>query len=391
MTCLLLSLLALLTLFYVIGLLWLKRGLQRASASQTRTARAGDELPTVTVIVCARNEEENLLRLLPGLARQNYPAGKLEICLVDDRSSDRTSALLQAFAAERGHARYFRIEDTRFDFAPKKRALDHAIHHSSGEVIMITDADGAPGPNWVAELARQFEAGVAMVCGYSPYHPRASLWQKVLALEYFSLAAVAAGSIGIARPLTCTGSNLAYRRAAYLAINGFAGIAHWISGDDDLLLHKMHEQAAGEIRYAGHAATHVPVGPPKSWEAFQAQRTRYASKGRHYKPSVTLALAGVYALNLLLCAGPLALAAGEIKIFLFTLACGALKAGFELVYLKKAAAWLGERSLLRCFPLAALVHPFYIVYFSTRAQFAGFAWRGEKFAARTKESRAKST
>ena len=339
--------------------------------------------PTATIIICARNEENNLPNLLPALARQIYPPDKLEICLVDDRSSDRTSALLSAFAAEHAHAHYFRITDTQPNFAPKKRALTHAIQCSRGDILVLTDADGVPGPNWVAEIVRAFDRDTAMVCGYSPYHPRTSLWQNILALEYFSLAAVAAGSIGAGRPLTCTGSNLAYRRAAFAAVNGFAGIAHWISGDDDLLLHKMHEQRAGAIKFVAHTATHVPVSPPRSWQELQAQRTRYASKGRHYKPQVTLALAAVYVLNLFLCGGLLAIVAGAIKVFFIALACGGFKAVFEFLYLKKAAHWFAEERLLRYFPFAALLHPFYIVYFSTRAQFAGFSWRGEKFSART--------
>lgn len=371
--------LTLLTFFYIAGLLWLRRGLGQACLQKKRE----HIFPTATIIICARNEENNLPNLLPTLAQQTYPTDKLEICLVDDRSSDRTSALLSAFAAEHAHARYFRITDTQPDFAPKKRALAHAIRHSRGEIIVLTDADGVPGPDWVKEIVRAFDRDTAMVCGYSPYHPRTSSWQNILALEYFSLAAVAAGSIGAGRPLTCTGSNLAYRRAAFAAVNGFAGIAHWISGDDDLLLHKMHEQRAGAIKFVAHAAAQVPVSPPRSWQELQAQRTRYASKGRHYKLQVTLALAAVYVLNLFLCGGILAAVLGERNMFLSTLACGGFKAVFEFFYLKKAAHWFAEERLLRYFPFAALLHPFYIVYFSTRAQFAGFSWRGEKFAART--------
>lgn len=382
-----LSLFALLTLCYCLGLLWLLRGLGGAQR-QAYPTRAASNTPTTTVIVCARNEEEKLPQSLAALARQNFPHDKLEICLVDDRSSDRTSVLLAAFAAEHAHAKHFRIADTLPNFAPKKRAIAHAIRQTRGEIIVLTDADGVPGPEWLAEMVRAFADDTAMVCGYSPYHPRASWWQKILALEYFSLAAVAAGSIGAGRPLTCTGSNLAYRRAAYEAVHGFAGIAHWISGDDDLLLHKMFEQRAGKIKFVGHAATHVPVAPPRSWRELQAQRTRYASKGRHYKLNVTLALAAVYVLNLLLCGGLLAIVWGEMKIFVGTALCGVLKAGFEFFYLKKTAAWFGEQSLLRYFPLAALLHPFYIVYFSTRAQFAEFSWRGEKFAARAGANKA---
>lgn len=377
--------LALLCLFYVAGLLWLRRGAQRARRA-TPSASTPNELPAVTVIVCARNEETRLPRLLAALARQNYPCKKLEICLLDDRSSDRTSALLREFVAQHAHARYFRIDDVQPNFAPKKRAIAHAIRHSVGEILVLTDADGMPGPDWVAEVARQFENDVAMVCGYSPYHPRASLRQKILALEYFSQAAVAAGSIGAGRPLTCIGSNLAYRRSAYLAIGGFTGIAHWISGDDDLLLHKMHEHRAGRIKFVAHAAAHVPVSPPNSWQEFKAQRTRYASKSRHYKPGVTLALGAVYLLNLLLCVGMLAVFLGGKEVFAAALGAGLIKAGFEFFYLKKTAQWFGEEELLRHFCLAALVHPFYIVYFATRAQFAKFTWRGEAFAAKAKSS-----
>lgn len=379
------TVLAFLSLAYVTALLWLSRGLaaaRRASIS-ARSNHHGLALPSVTILVCARNEEKNLYHLLPALARQDYPASKLEIILVDDRSADRSGELMQAFAAQHAHAHYVRITDMIPGFAPKKRAIDHAIRRAHHEIILLTDADGMPAENWAREMAAPFQEGVVMVCGYSPYHPRATLWQKILALEYFSQAAVAAASIGAGRPLTCTGSNLAYRRSAFFAANGFEGIAHWISGDDDLLLHKIHEQRAGKIAYAAHAAAHVPVKPPASWKDFQAQRTRYASKGRFYPWQVTLALAAVYVLNLLLCLGVLSIFASQFELFACAFICGGLKAVFEYGYLRQAAGWFEEEALLRYFPVAALLHPFYLVYFATRAQFGTFFWRGERFTART--------
>jgi cellulose synthase/poly-beta-1,6-N-acetylglucosamine synthase-like glycosyltransferase len=380
--------LVLLCLAYVCGLIWLDRGLagaRRAGFSGHANRHTGD-FPTLTIVVCARNEERNLVNLLPALARQNYPAGRLEIVLVNDRSRDRTEELLQAFASQHAQALYFRIDDEAPGLAPKKRAINLALHHTGSEIILLTDADGIPGENWAAEMAAQFQPGVVMVCGYSPYYPRNTLAQKILALEYFSHAAVAAGSIGAGRPLTCTGSNLAYRRDAFFSVGGFEGVGHWISGDDDLLLHKMHAQHAGKIAYVAHPATHVPVKPPASWQELQSQRTRYASKGRFYHWKVTLALIAVYVLNLLLCLGVAALLFGQTRLFVSTLLCGAGKAVVEFAYLRRASAWFQEQDLLRYFPLAAVLHPFYIVYFSTRAQFATFAWRGEQFAARAEQN-----
>lgn len=369
---------AILTSGYLVILFWLDRGLCRLENFSRNQTKA---LPTVSLIVCAKNEEHRLPKLLQALAKQEYPTAKLEICLADDRSTDRTGEIIKEFAASHPNVIPLRIDDTLPDFAPKKRAIDTAIRHASGEIILLTDADSTPGPRWVHEMAAAFTPNVVMVCGYSPYVPRHSFWQKILALEYFSHAAVAAGGIGAGRPLTCTGSNMAYRRDAYLRLGGFAGIAQWVSGDDDLLLHKMHRAGIGKISYAAHPAAHAPVQPPRSWREFKSQRMRYASKSLHYEPSLTLALIFVYLLNLFICAGLFSAIIGWWKFFVLAFMIAALKAAGEYLFLRRAAKLLDEERLLPTFPLAALLHPFYIVLFAALGQFAKFSWRGELFAA----------
>jgi cellulose synthase/poly-beta-1,6-N-acetylglucosamine synthase-like glycosyltransferase len=368
-----------LTFFYLVILLWLRLGLQHV---EKMPKSPNHDFPTVALIVCARNEEQRLPRLLQALAQQIYPADKLEICLVDDRSTDRTGELIAAFAAAHENVIPLRIENTLPNFAPKKRAIDTAIRRTTGEIILLTDADAEPGPLWIQEMARAFTPETVMVCGYSPYWPRATFWQKILALEYFSHPAVAAGGAGQGRPLTCTGSNLAYRRDAYFRIGGFDGIAHWISGDDDLLLHKMRAVRVGKIQYAAHPATHTPVRPPNSWREFQSQRTRYASKSLHYEPLLTLSLALFFLLNLLIGAGLFSILIAGWNFFISTLLVISVKAIGEFFYLRRAAKIFGEKKISAVFPLAALLHPFYVIYFAARGQFARFYWRGEKFAAR---------
>jgi len=377
-------LLALLASVYLALLFWLSFGLRRLCLQRSEDffkKRPGD-WPGVSLIVCAKNEAQRLPRLLRALERQQYPRNKLEICLVDDRSGDRTGEIIDDFAASHFNVITLRMNGTAPNFAPKKRAIDAAIRHTTGEIILLTDADAEPGPLWVREMAAAFTPNVVMVCGYSPYAPRETSWQKILALEYFSHAAVAAGGCGAGRPLTCTGSNLAYRREAYFRLGGFAGIAPWISGDDDLLLHKMHEASIGQIAYLAHPAAHAPVRPPGSWQEFKSQRTRYASKSLHYQPALTLALGAVFLLNLLISAGWLSVVFGVWNFFIPTLVISLLKAGGDFFYLRQAAKLFDERKLFSAFFLAALLHPFYVVYFAVRGQFAKFSWRGEQFTAR---------
>jgi cellulose synthase/poly-beta-1,6-N-acetylglucosamine synthase-like glycosyltransferase len=379
MISLLIIVVAFLTCGYLIILLWLDRGIHRL---ENLSRNQNNALPTASLIICAQNEENRLPQLLQALTKQEYPADKLEICLVDDRSTDRSGEIMADFTVSHPNVVHLRLDDTLPDFAPKKRAIDMAIRHTTGEIILLTDADSTPGPRWAQEMVAAFAPNIVMVCGYSPYVPRDSLVQKILALEYFSHAAVAAGGIGAGWPLTCTGSNLAYRRDAYWRLGGFGGIAQWISGDDDLLLHKMHRARIGKISYAAQSAAYAPVRPPRTWNEFKSQRTRYASKSLHYAPSLTLSLALVYLLNLFICAGLLFVVFGWWKFFVATLIIAALKAFGEYIYLQRAAKLFGEAELLPIFPLAAFLHPFYVVFFATLGQFAKFSWRGEQFTAK---------
>jgi hypothetical protein len=144
----------------------------------------------------------------------------------------------------------------------------------------------------------------------------------------------------------------------------------------------MHRAGIGKISYAANSAAHAPVQPPRSWSEFQSQRTRYASKSLHYEPPLTLSLALVYLLNLFICAGLLSAIIGWWKFFVPVLTIAILKAVGEYFYLRRAAKLFDEEQLLPVFPLAALLHPFYVVLFATLGQFAKFSWRGEQFTAK---------
>jgi len=369
-------LLACLVLLYVSTLFYFCRGFRFLNYP------FGDAqpLPTVSVIVPARDEAHHIDELFKNLKRQNYPSELLEFCIIDDRSSDATFARIEACAKEAPNVIPLRINDTVLHVAPKKRAIDLGIRRSSGEIILVTDADCRPGENWVRSFATRFSSDVAMVCGYAPYHPRRSFLHKLLALEFFSLAAVSAAGIGISVPLTCAGGNLAYRRRAYYAIGGFEKIASFISGDDDLLLHEMHRRRIGKILYMPEPEAAVQTELPRSWRQFFWQRIRFASKSRHYDAKMTVALVAIYFMNLLFGCGLLAsLALGKWSWLGAILFLWAIKALAEFILLKRAANFFGEQHLLRHLPAANILHPFYIILFGALGQFMSFRWKGERF------------
>ena len=372
-----------LLLFYCCALLILMAGFARLrSIAARRPTISTDELPSVSLVVAARNEAHNLPRLLHCLFAQEYPAGKLEIIVVDDRSEDGSWDMLQKAMHHHPHFRALRITDLLPDFAPKKRALDLGIRSASGEIILLTDADCTPPATWAQAVAQCYSGDTNIVLGYSPYrfdHRIPFLVRGMLSLDYLSLAAVAAASAGWGRPLTATGTNLSYRRREFLRTNGFEKIKQWVSGDDDLFVHRAAEDGWGRFSFATAPESFVPAAAPSSWRQFANQRARYASKGRDYDVRVTLGLLAVYLLNVSLVLGAIVVAAGMTAwawpVFLVWLA----KSSFEFLFLARVAFAFREQRLLFFFLPTALIHPFYVSIFGFAGLLGRFRWKGDDF------------
>ncbi len=366
-----------LSFLFALVLLFFYRGLPRLK-QQKRT----QEQPFVSVVVCAHNEEKNLPDCLKRLARQQYPNSKIEFIIVNDRSTDRTPQIISQYVKRDPRFKTINIHDRLPDFAPKKRAIDTAIHQARGSIILLTDADGRPGFRWVQTMVSYFSEDTHMVIGYAPYRikPARHFVKRLLALEYLSHAAVAMASTGLGWPLTCVGTNMAYRKSLYLEIGGFGPYKTHISGDDDLFLTRVREARKYKIQYATDAHAHVFNNPPRLWAKFLHQRLRYASKGFDYPFKVTIGLILYYLFNLLLSVKTVQ----SITTFTFTGTLAAvwlLKMGSEFLFISKAARILKDLRALIVFPVVSLLHPFYVVFFGALGQMGYFQWAENKVEA----------
>ncbi|KAA3657116.1 MAG: glycosyltransferase, partial [Calditrichaeota bacterium] len=349
---------------------------------------SNSNLPTVAVIVAARNEEHNLPRLLHHLQQLDYPREKLEICIVDDRSTDNSAPILQSAREDMPNLKVLHVRNQIKDFAPKKRALDMAIRATRGEIIMLTDADCSPPPTWIREMLACYKEESAGVIGYSPYRfdkPMPKMLRKMLSLEFFSVAAVAAASVGLGTPATAAGCNLSYRRQTYLRAKGFEGIRHWVSGDDDLFILKVAEMKIGTWSYGLSPEAFVPAAAPSTWRAFWNQRIRYAGKGAHYALPFVTALVAVYLFNVMLATSVPALFAGFTTFANVTIVAWLVKSLFEWRFLYTASKSYKNSHLLTWYIPTALLHPFYITIFGFMGTFSRFTWRGDEFAITTEE------
>lgn len=254
-------------------------GLARsASAKQEET-----QLPPVSVIVSARNEEIRIERCLNALVQQQYPGPLLEIIVVDDRSTDKTSQIIKSMASEFRSIRPIRIKKRGLWTSAKKSALSAGSARACGSILLFTDADCIPPPAWVESVVRQYRPGIGMVAGFSPQDSDGSKrWNGFLFIDSLASAVVAAGSIGWGRGLTCTGRNLSCQREALDAIGRYDSLPDSVSGDDDFLLQAISRHPAWKAAYSFARESQVPAAGPGNLKKFLQQKRRHLSAGKYF-------------------------------------------------------------------------------------------------------------
>ena len=161
----------------------------------------------VSVIVCARNESENLQRFLPSLFQQDYP--QFEVVVVNDCSYDDSEEILEAFAEQYSNLKIVNLVEHEKYRHGKKFALTLGIKAAKYDLLLMTDADCEPlSDQWISSIQRNFTNETDIVLGYSPYFKKGGFLNSfirfeafVTALNYFSFAMVGKPYMGVGRNL----------------------------------------------------------------------------------------------------------------------------------------------------------------------------------------------
>jgi cellulose synthase/poly-beta-1,6-N-acetylglucosamine synthase-like glycosyltransferase len=337
----------------------------------------------VSVIIAARNEEETIPLLLRDLSGQTYPRDKFEVIVVDDASEDGTPSSVQEAMRGMSNLHLVRARSGRGGLTAKKNALAQGIEKSSGTVLLTLDADCRVLPSWIESIVSYFTPEVGMVIGFSQLGrkgERASVLEKLQALDFLALMAAAQGAMNLNCPLAASGQNLAYRREAYDQVGGFSRIGHRISGDDVLLLQLIRGGTKWKIRFAPSPSAFNTSRAEKTFKGFINQRTRWASNGSYQwrlNKLFFLYVVTVFLVNLALLIGiPAAmLTSSPLQI---PLICLGLKAAVEGMLAVKGADVYRRHDLLTLFPIWFLIQIPYVVAMGVLGSLGLFTWKNRR-------------
>lgn len=232
-----------LLVYAIIGFL-VSFGINRTSGKKRSALKTS---PFVSVIVAARNEEDNIEDLLEILLHQTYT--EYEVIIVDDNSTDRTRNFAERVIAKEiklkdksagtPEARVIPARKNVLNWGPKKNALHTGIESSKGEIILTTDADCRPSKDWISQIVSFYEDGVGCVAGYTRLEShRPGFLEKLKSLESLAMAIIAMSFIGLKKPYIAGGGNFSYRKDLYYKLGGFGENAIIAAGDDDLFVQK---------------------------------------------------------------------------------------------------------------------------------------------------------
>ena len=139
----------------------------------------------VSVIVCARDEDENLARNLPGLLVQDYSTSH-EVIVVNDNSTDDTKYVLQELKKTFKTLHVVELSQEAKHINGKKYPLSIGIKEAKHEVVLLTDADCVPASeHWIRLMQDGYQENTEIVLGYGSYHKRPGLLNKLIRFETF--------------------------------------------------------------------------------------------------------------------------------------------------------------------------------------------------------------
>ncbi|SNS54097.1 Glycosyltransferase, catalytic subunit of cellulose synthase and poly-beta-1,6-N-acetylglucosamine synthase [Belliella buryatensis] len=329
---------------------------------------------SLSLLIPFRNEADNLLRIFTSI--EQLDVEHLQVVWINDHSEDysveRLSALVEKSTSRFDHL----IIESKGK--GKKAALESGIQIALGEIILTTDSDCVLPRFWLQEMLHDFQnSEIQLISGPVMTKGGDSFFYKFQQIDWASILLVSNFSIRRGQPLMCSGANLAYRKNAFIAVNGYAGNREVASGDDEFLLKKITAKyGSSAVSYRNGLDCLVLTKPQTDWKSLFEQRVRWASKWKYHDTNHAFSsfIPAIFQLFWL----------SSFFLTFIDFTNGLIALGI-LWSLKIFSEWIALGKVLKSFkyelPIqiylkTSLIHPFYVIYTVVKALKGKYKWKG---------------
>ena len=190
--------------------------------------------PRFSVLVPARNEEENIGNCVSTILSQDYP--DFQLIVLDDNSTDRTWEILQKFDSKDTRLKLLKGKPLPHNWLGKHWACHQLAQSANGELLLFVDADTTHHPDMLRHAAGAIIAEKAALISALPRQIVVT-WSELLSVPAFYFSIFCGIPLGLANrqrdPLlfAVLGQFLLFRRDAYTAVGGHAGVRQNVADD----------------------------------------------------------------------------------------------------------------------------------------------------------------
>lgn len=322
----------------------------------------------ISVIVAARDEEQNIALLINDLIAQTHT--NFELIIVDDHSSDSTPQMVEEYAQMFSFIRLYKS-----DGQGKKSALKLGIQKAQFDFVVVTDADCRVSSNWLQTMVCFYkQKGVDLIFGPVRFSFSASIFSQFQSLEFLSLTASSAGSIGAGMPILSNACNMAFTKKCWNdCVSDIEEKS--LSGDDMFLMISAKKQHK-RIAFLKSPFAIVDTSACNSLSQFFNQRKRWSSKSKYYADLQVIIAGLIVAL----------MSVNLVVLFVLSWICNAyfnvffvcfgLKFVIDLLFLLLVSPFYQQERLLKWYVPLTLLYPFYVSVSLVGGLLENFTWKG---------------
>ncbi|MFQ5603668.1 MAG: glycosyltransferase [bacterium] len=319
-----------------------------------------NKLPSISILVALRNEERTLASCVNSLLNLEYPPHLLEIVLINDRSRDRTPALIEQYKQKSNLIKTVHIDHSIKGLSGKANAIAQAINLCRGEIILVTDGDCQVPKTWAKAHAACYRKNVGLVGGFTlldKKHTPATIFSKIQSLDWAYLLSIGTGAMGFGWPLSVLGNNFSFRRAAYEEVGGYRKMGFTIIEDFALMKTLLHK-TNWKVLYPIEPEMLVYSQAMPDFKAFYQQRKRWSAGGKE------VGLYGKFLMALALTVHTLVPISWFLINPVFCIAGLAVLIAADYCLLLRTTGLVHRRDLLRFFAVWEIFYFLYTILFT---------------------------